>query len=162
MSTKCSFFVNVAFAYVSPSLQITCVPFLSSCDTNKNRRKKHKRNNSNHNKQHDNQEINKDRQASTIFVWEKQRTWKEGRKTQGRGKKAYHKTPSQKRLWTPPTYDTFPPPCSRLAFSLEETGTDQTNPTFWALQNWFWRAQKVVRFPPEIRFAAHSPLPNFV
>ena len=24
-----------------------------------------------------------------------------------------------------------------MSFSLEETGTDQTNPTFWGLQNWF-------------------------
>ena len=35
-----------------------------------------------------------------------------------------------------------------MSFSLEETGTDQTNPTFWGLQNWFWRGCFMVRFPP--------------
>ena len=49
-------------------------------------------------------------------VWRKAQ-WSEknkgGWKTQGRGK-AYHKTPPRKRFWTPPAYDTFPPPlCSR-------------------------------------------------
>ena len=33
---------------------------------------------------------------------------KGGWKTQGR--ETYHKTPSQKRFWTPPQHDTFPPP----------------------------------------------------
>ena len=32
-----------------------------------------------------------------------------------------------------------PPFVHALSFSLEETGTDQTNPIFWGLQNWFWR-----------------------
>ena len=37
----------------------------------------------------------------------------------------------QKRLWTPPTYDTIPLPfVHAMSFSLQETGTDQTNPTF--------------------------------
>ena len=44
----------------------------------------------------------------------------------------------------------FPPPplVFALLFSLEETGTDQAIPTFWGLQNWFWRAHSVVHFPP--------------
>ena len=45
--------------------------------------------------------------------------------------KTYHKTPSQKRFWTPPPMIRFPPPfVFALLFSLEETGTDQANPTF--------------------------------
>ena len=64
--------------------------------------------------------------------------------------KTYHKTPSQKRFWTPPTYDTFPPPSFvfALLFSLKETGTDQANPTFSGLQNWFWRRTLWYVFPP--------------
>ena len=48
------------------------------------------------------------------------------------GQETYHKTPPQKRFWTPPTYDTIPPPpfVHAMSFFLEETGTDQTNPTF--------------------------------
>ena len=61
------------------------------------------------------------------FFREKQR----GVENSGEGK-TYHKAPSQKRFWTPPPYDTFPPPpfVFALLFSLEETGTDQANPTF--------------------------------
>ena len=44
----------------------------------------------------------------------------------------------------------FPPPpfVFALLLSLEETGTDQANPTLGGLQNWFWRAHSMVRFPP--------------
>ena len=44
-----------------------------------------------------------------------------------------------------------------MSFSLEETDTDQTNPTFWGLQNWFWRGcfiPKIARYvlpPPPLR-----------
>ena len=50
-----------------------------------------------------------------------------------------------------------------MSFSLEGTGTDQTNPTFGTLQNWFWRAHSMVRFPPEIVRYVLPPhqLPNF-
>ena len=45
--------------------------------------------------------------------------------------KTYHKTPSPKTVLDPPTYDTFPPRfVFALLISLEETGTDQANPTF--------------------------------
>ena len=48
-----------------------------------------------------------------------------------RGGKSYHKPPPQKRFWTPPLMIRFPPPfVHAMSFSLEETGTDQTNPTF--------------------------------
>ena len=41
------------------------------------------------------------------------------------------KTPAPKTVLDPPTYDTFtPPPRLFLSYSFEETGTDQTNPTF--------------------------------
>ena len=53
----------------------------------------------------------------------------------GGGGETYH-NPPQERFWTPPTYDTFPRPvCSHPVISLEETCTDQPNPTFWGLQN---------------------------
>ena len=59
------------------------------------------------------------------------------RKTKGGGGnsgegKTHHKTPPQKRFWTPPLMIRFPPPfVYAVSFSLEETGTDQTtNPTF--------------------------------
>ena len=61
------------------------------------------------------------------------------------------KNPSPKTFLDPPTYDTFPPPPffgDSLSFPLKERGTDQTNPNFWGLQKWFWRAHSAVRFPP--------------
>ena len=65
------------------------------------------------------------------------------------GGKTYHKSPPQKRFWTPPLMIRFPPPfVHAMSFSLEEMGTDQTNPTFWGLQNWFCRGCFMVRFPP--------------
>ena len=64
-----------------------------------------------------------------------------GVENSGEGK-TYHKTPSpQKTVLDPPTYDTFPPICSRPVIYLERTGTDQTNPTCWALH--------IVRSPPQ-------------
>ena len=81
------------------------------------------------------------------YVREKTR----GVENSGEGK-TYHKTPSPKTvLDPPPPMIRFPLPPSfvhALSFSLEGTGTDQTNPIFWALQNWFWRARSIVRFPP--------------
>ena len=65
-------------------------------------------------------------------------------------------------LW----YVSPPPPfVHAMSFSLiEGTGADQTNPTFWALQNWFWRACSTVRFAAHnrtIRFAPPIwPFPN--
>ena len=66
-----------------------------------------------------------------------------------RGGETYRKTPPQKRLWTPPhlRYGS-PAPFWRLSvISLKGRGTDQTNPNFWGLQKWFWRARSAVRFP---------------
>ena len=89
----------------------------------------------------------------TIKIREKQRG---GGKLRG-GKHTIKPLPKNgfgpPHLW----YD-FPPPfVYAMSFSLEETGTNQTNPTFWGLQNWFWRGGFMVRFPPTqnrtIRFA---------
>ena len=67
-------------------------------------------------------------------------------------------------LW----YDS-PPPFPfvyAMSFSLEETGTDQTNPTFWGLQNWFWRGGGALWYvsplPPKIaRYVLPPPLCEF-
>ena len=61
-----------------------------------------------------------------ITFREKQR----GGKTQGGGKHTIN--PSPKTVLDPPTYDTISPPpfVHAMSFSLEETGTDQINPTF--------------------------------
>ena len=73
---------------------------------------------------------------------------KGGWKTQGRGKHTIKPLPKN-GFWTTPPMIRFPPPfVFALLFSLEETSTDQANPTFWGLQNWFWRARSMVRFPP--------------
>ena len=55
---------------------------------------------------------------------------------------------------------TVTPVCPRPVVCLEEeTGTDQTNPTFGSLQNWFWRARSTAcshspsKKNPTIRFA---------
>ena len=60
-------------------------------------------------------------------IREKQR----GVENSGEGK-TYHKSPPQKRFWIPPLMIRFPPPpfVHAMSFSLEETDTDQTNPTF--------------------------------
>ena len=96
-----------------------------------------------------------------------QRKTKGGGKTQGRGKHTINPLP--KNGFGPPIYDTIPPPpfVHAMSFSLEETDTDQTNPTFWGLQNWFWRGCFMVRFPPQkshdtfcpppLRIPNHSP-----
>ena len=61
-----------------------------------------------------------------------------------------------------PPHGTFPPPiCSRNVISTEGTGTDQKNPTFWALQNWFWKAHFIVRFLPPKSHDAFCPPPPF-
>ena len=53
-----------------------------------------------------------------------------GGKLRGEGK-TEHKTPPQKRLWNPPPPILHSPPfVHALSFPLEETGTDQINPTF--------------------------------
>ena len=42
--------------------------------------------------------------------------------------KTYHKTPPQKRFWTPPPLKRFPPPLVHaLSFALERMGTDQSH-----------------------------------
>ena len=53
-----------------------------------------------------------------------------GVENSGEGK-TYHKTHSKNPVWTPPPMIRFPPPpfVFALLFSLEETGTDQANPT---------------------------------
>ena len=85
-------------------------------------------------------------------------------KTQGRGKHTIKPLPKT-GFGPPPPMIRFPPPpfVFALLFSLEETGTEQGNPTFGGLQNWFWRARSMVRFPPPqnrtIRFA--PPLAAF-
>ena len=43
----------------------------------------------------------------------------------------------------------FPPFVHALSYSLEQTGTDQTNPTSRALQNCLWRVHSRVRPPPK-------------
>ena len=79
-----------------------------------------------------------------------QRAAKGGWKTQERGKHAKDLLPKTVLDPPHPTYDAFPSPCPHLSFSLEEMGTDQTNPIFWSLQNWLCRAHSIVRFqtPP--------------
>ena len=45
-----------------------------------------------------------------------------------------------------------------LKFSLEETGTDQTNATSSeASKKWFWRGHSTVRFPPQIPTIRFAP-----
>ena len=63
----------------------------------------------------------------------------------------YHNTPSQKGFWSPPTYDAFSAPvCFRpVVFCRGNRHRSGKNPTFWGLQNWFWRARSMVRFPPQ-------------
>ena len=46
-----------------------------------------------------------------------------------------------------------------MSFSLEETGTDQTNPIKHPLQNRFWRGCFMVRFPPPPPKIARYVLP---
>ena len=60
--------------------------------------------------------------------------------------------PSPKTVWTPHLWYVSSPLVHAPSFSLfEETGTDQTSPTFWGLQNWFGRGWhpgcSIVRFP---------------
>ena len=71
-----------------------------------------------------------------------------GRETQGRGKHTIMHLP--KNGFDPLTYDTFSPRPSvhALSFSLEKTGTDQTNPSCRGLQDWFRSGHFKVRFPP--------------
>ena len=57
----------------------------------------------------------------------------------------------QKRFWAPrpPTMIRVPPFFGdSLSIPYKERGTNQTNPNFWGLQRWFWRANSAVRFPP--------------
>ena len=61
-----------------------------------------------------------------------------GVETQGRGKHTIKPLPKQ-GFGPPPPMIRFPRPfVHALSFSLEATGTDQTNPTFSGLQTWFW------------------------
>ena len=81
-----------------------------------------------------------------------------GGENSGEGK-TYHKSPPQKRFGPPHLWYDFPPFVHAMSFSLEETGTDQTNPTFWGLQNWFWRGCFMVRFPPPKSHDTFCPPP---
>ena len=92
-----------------------------------------------------------------------------GWKTQGGGKHTVNsaKNPSPKTFLDPPPTIRFPPPFfgDSLSFPLKERGTDQTNPNFWGLQKWFWRAHSAVRFPPPPKFTRYvlpppQPLPE--
>ena len=72
--------------------------------------------------------------------------------------KTYHKTLPRKWFWTPPPHLSYVFPflfAHAMSFPLEEMGTDQTNPTFWGLQNWFWRVRSIVvlrsRLPPKTK-----------
>ena len=48
-----------------------------------------------------------------------------------RGGESIPSSPSPKAVLDPPTYDTISPPfVHAMSFYLQETGTDQTNPTF--------------------------------
>ena len=90
-----------------------------------------------------------------------QRKTKRRGETQGRGKHTIKPLPKNgfgpPHLW----YD-FPPPfVHAMSFSLEETVTDQTNPTFWGLQNWVWRGHFIVRSPPPKLHDTISPPPPF-
>ena len=74
---------------------------------------------------------------------DKERGWK----TQGRGKHTI-KTPP-KNGFGPHTHDTFPlpPPFAHaMSFALEDTGTDQTNPTFWGLQKWLTNLKRFLEY----------------
>ena len=75
------------------------------------------------------------------------------RKTKGCGNsgdgKTYHKALPPKRFWTPHLRYDPPPPVHTLSFSLEGTGTDQTNPFSEASKTGFGgRTQKYVPPPP--------------
>ena len=58
--------------------------------------------------------------------------------------------------WTFPPMMRFSPPFVH-ALSLSLEGTDQTNPTVWALQNWFCRAHSILRFPTQNRMIRFPP-----
>ena len=96
--------------------------------------------------------------ASTLATPQFQRKTKGDRwKTQGRGK---HTTkPLPKNGFGPPhLWYVFPPPfVHAMSFPLEGTGTDQTNPTFGALQNSFWRAHSHDTFSPPKSHDTFSP-----
>ena len=107
---------------------------------------------------------------SHIFrdIWAFLRERLRGVEAQGRGKHTTRPLPPKTVWGTPPTYNTIPPPPFVHAPSsfLEETGTDQTNPTVQGLPQWFWGAFSTS--PPQnrtIRFAPPPPLwpfPNFL
>ena len=88
---------------------------------------------------------------------------KGGWKTQGRGKHTVKPLPKNGFGPPPPTYDTFlPPPFAHaMSFSFEGTGTDQTNPTFGALQNRFLEGTHMVRFPPPKSHDTFPPICRF-
>ena len=93
---------------------------------------------------------------------------KNQRKTKGGGKlrggETYNKTPPQKRFWTPPPHMIrFPPPfVHAMSFSLEGTGTDQTNPTFGALQDRFLEGTLYGTFsPPQNHDTFCPPISRF-
>ena len=66
----------------------------------------------------------------------------------GKGK-TYHKTPPQKRIWTPPTYDAFPPRplCSRPVIILRGNGHKLSEPSKTGF-GWRTLIESMVRFPP--------------
>ena len=65
------------------------------------------------------------------------------------GWKTYRKCgekPLPQNVFGPPHLRYVFPPLfgDSLSFPLKERGTDQTNPYFWGLQKWFWRAHPAV------------------
>ena len=60
----------------------------------------------------------------------------------------YHKTPPQKRFWTPPLMIRFPPPLrSRNVILLTRNGHRPDKSHFLRPQNWVWRGHFIVCFP---------------
>ena len=63
--------------------------------------------------------------------------------------KTYHKSPPQKRFWTPPLMIRFPPPlCSRNVILLRGNGHRPDKSHFLRPPNWFWRGVLYGTFSP--------------
>ena len=72
--------------------------------------------------------------------------------------KIYHKTPSPKTVLDPPPMIRFPPPfVHSMSFCLEETDTNQTNPTFWGLQKVVLEGALYSTFCPQNRMIRFAP-----
>ena len=90
-----------------------------------------------------------------------QRKTKGGVENSGEGK-TYHKTPPQKRFWTPPPMIRSPPPpvCSRNVISLRGNGHRPDQSHFRSPPKLFLEGTpKVVRFPPPKSHDTFPPRP---